>query len=33
MEHVDVVGNIWETKGLFRDTDEEIMKWFLGKED
>lgn len=31
MENVEVVGNIFDNKGLFRDTDEQIMKWF--KED
>ncbi len=31
MENVEVVGNIYDNKGLFRDTDEQIMKWF--KED
>ena len=25
---MEIIGNIWETKGLFRDTDEEVMKWF-----
>ena len=31
MENVEVVGNIFDNKCLFRDTDEQIMKWF--KED
>ena len=28
MENVEVVGNIFDNKGLFRDSDEEIMKWY-----
>ena len=27
---MEVIGNIWDTKGLFRDSDEEIMEWFNG---
>jgi uncharacterized phage protein (TIGR01671 family) len=29
MENVEVVGNIFDNKGMFRDSDEEIMKWYL----
>ena len=29
MAHVEVVGNIFDNKGLFRDSDEEIMQWYL----
>ena len=25
----EVAGNIWDTKGLFRASDDEIMKWYL----
>ena len=28
---MEVVGNVWDSKGLFRDTDEEVMKWFNGE--
>ena len=27
---IEVIGNIWDTNGLFRDSDEDIMKWFNG---
>lgn len=27
---MEVVGNLWDNKGLFRDSDEDIMKWFNG---
>lgn len=27
---MEVIGNLWDNKGLFRDSDEEIMKWFNG---
>ena len=26
---VEVIGNIFDNKGLFRDSDEEILKWYL----
>ena len=29
MAHVEVVGNIFDNKGMFRDSDEEIVKWYL----
>lgn len=29
MENVEVVGNIFDNKGMFRDSDEKIMKWYL----
>ena len=29
MENVEVVGNIFDNKGLFRDSDEKIMQWYL----
>jgi uncharacterized phage protein (TIGR01671 family) len=29
MENVEVVGNIFDNKGLFRDSDDEIMQWYL----
>ena len=29
MENVEVVGNIFDNKGMFRDSDEEIMKWYF----
>jgi uncharacterized phage protein (TIGR01671 family) len=29
MENVEVVGNIFDNKGMFRDSDEEIMLWYL----
>lgn len=29
MENVEVVGNIFDKKGMFRDSDDEIMKWYL----
>ena len=25
---MEVIGNVWDSKGLFRDTDEEVMEWF-----
>ena len=25
---MEVIGNVWESKGLFRNSDEEIMEWF-----
>lgn len=27
---MEVIGNIWDNKGLFRDSDESIMEWFNG---
>lgn len=27
---MEVIGNVWDSKGLFRDSDEEVMKWFNG---
>ena len=27
---MEVIGNLWDNKGLFRDSDEDIMKWFNG---
>lgn len=27
---MEVIGNVWDSKGLFRDSDEKIMKWFNG---
>lgn len=27
---MEVIGNLWDSKGLFRDSDEDIMKWFIG---
>ena len=29
MENVEVVGNIFDNKGMFRDSDKEIMQWYL----
>ena len=29
MENVEVVGNIFDNKGMFRDSDDEIMKLYL----
>ena len=29
MAHVEVVGNIFDNKGLFRDSDDVIMQWYL----
>jgi hypothetical protein len=29
MAHVEVVGNIFDNKGMFRDSDEKIMQWYL----
>lgn len=29
MENVEVVGNIFDNKGMFRDSDEKIMQWYL----
>ena len=29
MENVEVVGNIFDNKGMFRDSDDEIMLWYL----
>ena len=29
MENVEVVGNIFDNMGMFRDSDEEIMQWYL----
>jgi len=26
---IEVVGNIFDNKGMFRDSDEEIMQWYL----
>ena len=26
---VEVIGNIFDNKGLFRDSDEKILKWYL----
>ena len=28
IEKVEVIGNIYDYKGLFRDSDEKIMEWF-----
>lgn len=28
MEKVDVIGNIFNNQGLFRDSDEKIMEWY-----
>ena len=28
MEKVEVIGNIIDNKGLFRDSDKKIMKWY-----
>ena len=27
---MEVIGNVWDSKGLFRNSDEEVMKWFNG---
>ena len=27
---MEVIGNLWDNKGLFRESDEDIMKWFNG---
>lgn len=27
---MEVVGNVWDNKGLFRNSDEAVMKWFNG---
>ena len=29
MDNVEVVGNIFDNKGMFRDSDEKIMQWYL----
>ena len=29
MENVEVVGNIFDNKGMFRDSDDVIMQWYL----
>ena len=29
LENVEVVGNIFDNKELFRDSDEKIMQWYL----
>lgn len=29
MENVEVVGNIFDNKGMFRDSDDVIMLWYL----
>ena len=28
MQQVEVIGNIYDNQGLFRDSDEKIMKWY-----
>ena len=28
MQQVEVIGNIYDNKGLFRDSDEKIMEWY-----
>ena len=30
-EHYEVIGNIFDKQGLFRDSDEDIIKWFVGE--
>lgn len=29
MKDVEVVGNIFDNKGMFRDSDDKIMQWYL----
>lgn len=30
-EHYEVIGNIFDNLGLFRNSDEDIIKWFVGE--